>query len=111
VHTAAAGVCSALRKTHVRRSFFAHKIPSLGVKEVETPIYPVIRIRSKVPNHLLVIVESGFGLDFEATHDLCTGRQVYFNEILLAVECEYEEVINMLDSFHKIASRERVGEV
>lgn len=35
--------------------------------------YPVVRVGSKVPDYLSLVVEDGFGLDLEATH----GRQMF----------------------------------
>ena len=38
-----------------------------GILDKDT--YPVVRVGSKVPDYLSLVVENGFGLDFEAAHD------------------------------------------
>ena len=38
-----------------------------GILDKDT--YPVVGVGSKVPDYLSLVVENGFGLDFEAAHD------------------------------------------
>lgn len=69
VHAAAAFVGSALETwiSIFPMAGMPHRSSCRGILDKDT--CPVVRVGSKVPDYLSLVVETGFGLDFEAAHD------------------------------------------